>query len=150
MLEHRFQLARTIAGTHRLHCFVPLSAQLVEVRDFSSSLKKRVERISLTSDTTSTAIRITSVNGYVTAKYDGHWWLACVMQTMPDSNEVEVSFLYPHGPSKSFSYPDQSDVLVISAEDILTKVNPTTATGRVYAISPVEITTATRTLEERM
>ena len=72
------------------------------------------------------------------------------MQTMPDSNEVELSFLYPHGPSKSFGYPDQSDVLVISAEDILTKINPTTATGRVYAISPVEITAATRTLAERM
>ena len=100
MLEHRFQLARTIAGTHRLHCFVPLSAQLVEVQNFSSSLEKPVERISLTSDTTGTAIKITSINSYVTAKYDGHWWLACVMQTMPDSNEVEVSFLYPHGPRK--------------------------------------------------
>ena len=45
MLEHRFQLARTIPGTHRLHSFVPLSAQQVEVRDFSSSLEKRIERI---------------------------------------------------------------------------------------------------------
>ena len=72
------------------------------------------------------------------------------MQTIPDSNEAEVSFLYLHGPSKSFSYPDQSDVLAISAEDILMKVNPTTTTGRVYTISPVKITTATRILEERM
>jgi len=72
------------------------------------------------------------------------------MQTMPDSNEVETSFLYPHGPSKSFSYPDKSDVFVISSEDILTMVNPTTVTGRIYAISPVEITAATKTLAERM
>ena len=72
------------------------------------------------------------------------------MQTMPDSKEVDVSFLYPHGPSKSFSYSDQSDVLVISAEDILMKVNSTTATGQVYTISPAQITAATRTLEEWM
>ena len=72
------------------------------------------------------------------------------MQTIPDSNEVEVSFLYPHGPSKSFSYPDQSDLLIISSEDILRKVIPTTATGRVYATSSVKITAATKTLKERM
>ena len=72
------------------------------------------------------------------------------MQTIPDSNEVEVSFLHLHGPSKSFIYPDQSDVLVISSEDILNKVIPTTATGRVYATSSVTITAATKTFEERM
>jgi hypothetical protein len=98
-----------------------------------------------------TDVVLKSITGYVTIKYDGHWWLACVMQTLPDSNEVEVSFLHPHGLSKSFSYPDRSDVLVISAEDILTKVDPTTATGRVYAISPFEITVAaTTTLAERI
>ena len=72
------------------------------------------------------------------------------MQTTPDSNEVEVSFLYPHGPSKSFSYTDQSDVLIISLEDILRKVNPTTATGRVYATLSVKVTAATKTLKESM
>ena len=95
-------------------------------------------------------MKITSINGYVTAKYDGHWWLACVMKTLTDSNEVEVGFLYPPGPSKSFSYPDHSDILVVSAEDILTKVNPVTSTGRVYTVSPVEMTAATKTLTRRM
>ena len=120
MLEKRFELARTIAGTHKLHCLVPISTQQVEVRNISASVDKQVERISITSDTI--AMKITSINGYVTAKYDGHWWLACVMKTLTDSNEVKMSFLYPHGPSKSFSYPDHSDILVVSAEDILTKV----------------------------
>jgi len=72
------------------------------------------------------------------------------MHTTPDSKEVDVSFLYLHGPSKSFSYPDQSDVHVISAEDIIMKVNPTTATGRVYTISLLKITAATIILQERM
>ena len=75
----------------------------------------------------------------------GGWHALC---TLPDSNEV--GFLHRHGLSKSFSYPDRSEVLVISAEDILTKVDPTTATGRVYAISPFEITAATTTLAERI
>ena len=49
---------------------------------------------------------------------------------MPDSGEVEVTFQHPHGPAKSFKYPPGDDVLVMSYQDILTVVNPSTATGR--------------------
>jgi len=38
LLSSRFDSSRTIAGTHRLHCSRPLSAQLVEVRELSNSL----------------------------------------------------------------------------------------------------------------
>ena len=63
------------------------------------------------------------------------------------SNEVEVSFLYPHGPNKSFSYPDQSDILVISAEGILTKVHPVMASIHFHRLKRQ---LQTRTLEERV
>ena len=43
-LKTRFESARTIAGTHRLHCFLPVSANVIEVRDFSLSPLKRLER----------------------------------------------------------------------------------------------------------
>ena len=54
--------------------------------------------------------------------YDGYWWLAYVLITLRDSAEVELNFLHPHGPSRSFSYPSRPDKLVISLQDILTVV----------------------------
>jgi len=53
-----------------------------------------------------------------TAVYDCDWWLAYVTETMPESSEVEVSFLEPRGPSRSFKYPTLPDILVISSEDV--------------------------------
>jgi len=44
-------------------------------------------------------VNITANTGYITAVYDRVWWLAYVTKTMPDSCEVEVSFLVPKGPS---------------------------------------------------
>jgi len=38
-----FSSARTIAGTHKLHSFRPISSELVEVREFSTSPERRVE-----------------------------------------------------------------------------------------------------------
>ena len=63
---------------------------------------------------------------------------------MGETEEVEVNFLHPHGPSRSFSYPSPTDLLCISCQDILTTVNPTTVTGRTYTLSPREMEDATR------
>jgi hypothetical protein len=68
---------------------------------------------------------------------------------MPDSGEVEVTFLHPHGPAKSFKYPPGEDVLVMSYQDILTVVNPSTATGRGYTLSKEEMAEASATLAKR-
>ena len=87
-------------------------------------------------------VNVTANTGYITAVYDHAWWLAYVTKTMPDSGEVEVSFLVPRGPSRSFHYPTRADILVISSEDVLTVVNPITATGRSYVLSQAEIAAA--------
>ena len=55
-----------------------------------------------------------------------------MLLTFPESEEIEVSFLHPHVPSRSFRYPSPKDVLVMSSKDVLTTISPTTATGRTY------------------
>jgi hypothetical protein len=121
---------------------------MVEVKEFSASKNARVERISL-GYCVGTEIKHADIKGYVTAKYDGHWWLGCVTQLMPDSNEVEVSFLHPHGPAQTFQFPHPADNLIMSCEDVLTTVDPITATGRTYSLTDEEITAATMTLDRR-
>lgn len=108
-----------------------------------------MESVVLSSRATSYRLSVANIvhfKGYITAKYDGHWWLGCVLKTIPESEEVEISFLHPHGPSRSFKYPTQADILLMRCEDILTAVNPTTVTGRSYTLSEAEILAATERL----
>lgn len=79
---------------------------------------------------------------------DNEWWLGCVLGV--EDNEVKISFLEPHGPAPSFKYPRSPDVLVLNKADVLTKVDPTTQTGRVYNLSVVECSKATRKLQSRL
>ncbi len=89
------------------------------------------------------------VQGYIAAEYDQKWWVAHVMEVYPESHEVKVTFLHPHGPNPSFFYPRHAEILVIDVSDILTRLFPKTSTGRTYALSKDEIQRATLTLQTR-
>ena len=41
----------------------------------------------------------------------------------------------PNGPSASFIYPRQQDLLLVAASDLLTTLNPKTLTGRTFTLS---------------
>ena len=43
--EERLARSRTVAGTQKLHCFIPVSANTVEVKLFSSSTVSRREKV---------------------------------------------------------------------------------------------------------
>ena len=49
-----------------------------------------------------------------------------------ESRLVEVNFLHPQLPAKSYIYPRRQDILDVDPTDILTLVSPTTATGRSF------------------
>lgn len=147
ILEDRFSECKTIAGTQKLHCFKPVSETKIEVREYSSSSFSRVESLLLQKETTHDRI----INGYVTVVYDSKWWLAVIL--VPDSEsdlveEIEVGFLHPHGPNPSFVYPQSPDKLTMSQNDILTKVEPITKTGRTYTLNDLEQRKATNALRQ--
>ena len=131
ILTERFQSASTISGTQKLHSFCPVSQNIMEVRAFSFSPHFREEQVCL--HASSKTIPLAAIKGYVTVTYDNHWWLACVMETLPASQDVVVSFLHPHGPSPSFEFPNLPGTLVMHHQDVhvLTVVDPVTETGLV-------------------
>ena len=133
-LKERISKTRTIPGTQKLHSFVPLSHQLVSVRTFSSASLDRHEFVTIDASTT---LAISALSGYVT---DSFWWIACIKDSSPEKHEITVSFLHPHAPSPSYSFPDPVDLFTIDSQDVLTTVNPVTATGRSYTISRKETT----------
>ena len=90
---------------------------------------------------------VSSIKGFVTVAYDGCCWLGCVMKVDTEARVVEVNFLHPCLPAKSYVYPRHQDVLEIDPSDILTLVSPSTATGRTYALTAKEVAATTRALE---
>ena len=87
------------------------------------------------------------IKGYVTAIYDGAWWVACVTGSDPEMQEVTLSFLHPRGPSRSFLYPHRADILTVHISDIMTFVESTTYTGRAYTFTDNEMDSTTQALE---
>ena len=134
LLCERFSIAKTIAGTQRLHGFKPLSKSILRAWEFSASSSAR--EVSVFKDTVREAkVEFRAIAGYIAVEYDGKWWIAYVNEIFPQSNEVSVNFLYPHGPSRSYFYSRRPDSLVVDVDDILVQLSPTTVTGRTYHLS---------------
>ena len=144
LLEERFKNACTIPGTQKLHSFVPTSLSELKVKFVSNSTDDKTVRIRKQTNFT-----FEEIKGFVTAIYDQKWYLACVLETYPDSTEVKLTFLEPNGPSPSFKYPPRPDILIIPEKDILSIVDPQTATGRTYSLSEKETKKASKLLNEK-
>ena len=129
LLDARLKLSRTVPGTKKLHSFVPVSVNRVEVKSFTASVNLRTEKVALV-EGSAQSLPISVVGGYITVAYDELCWLGCVINTTQSERSITVRFLHPSIPSRSFVYPAHEDVMDIDPSDILTRVNPTTDTGR--------------------
>jgi len=67
------------------HSFIPFSSNIIEVRDFSESLDKRYELVTMA---TSSTVCFTAI--------DGFWSLASVIKSMLETHTVEVNLLHPY------------------------------------------------------
>ena len=113
---------------------------------FSASSSAR--EVSVVKDTVREAeVELRAIAGHIAVEYDGKWWIAYVNEIFPQSNEVSVNFLHPHGPSLSYFYPRRPDSLVIDVDDILVQSSPTTVTGRTYHLSEGDTERATIALQ---
>ena len=143
VLEDRLKRSRTVPGTHQLHSVVPVSTTVVEVKSFSNSASPRKERVAL--GQTFNPLPFGAISGYVTVAYDGSCWLGCVFNVNEHEHTITTTFLHPSISATSFVYPDQQDILDIDPSDILTRVQPSTASGRTYTLTKKEIQEALQT-----
>ena len=84
------------------------------------------------------------ISGCVICEYDTQWWLALVLRTLNNKEEVEVRFL--PNTSTSFIFQKQNDDLIFAQGHILMTVNPTIPTGRTCQLSTTEVAEATAKL----
>lgn len=134
-LKSRFDQAVTIKGTQQYHAFIPKTTSKLLVKNFSDNLQGWEKVVSKPPD----KLKLEDISGYVTAVYKANWWLGYILQKNEELDEVKITFLHPSGPSTSFSYPRDTDVLWVSVVDVLTKVNPVTPTGRSYVLPESDV-----------
>lgn len=143
-LHDRFQQSRTIPGTQKLHCFIPLTQNKLHTKAFSYSNILKEERVTISG---MDELPWEDINGFITVVHDDQWWVGCVLHTDEDSKVVRVNLLHPQGPSQSYKYPSKQNIISVSNTDALTKLDPRTVTGRTYTISKQEAKAATDRLK---
>lgn len=141
LLQKRFQSSRTIPGTRKLHSFIPLSRNRVSTRIYSSSPTAKEEMITVQED----ELAPEEIHGFVTCLHKQQWWAGYVVKI--EDSEALIRLLHPHGPTPSFRYPVEEDIVRLSLGKVLTKINPRTTTGRVYTITKQESKSATQKLK---
>ena len=129
-LKQRFENTRTIPGTHKIHCIIPIKKGIVKTKAYSTSSESREESVT----TMMREMLFTDIHGFVACIYNNHWWVAYVEHTYQDTDEVKTRFLHPHGPSPSFVFPTKPDIHIIKRHTILTRLDPLSQPGRTYSL----------------
>ena len=115
---------------------------------YSLVMMKITERVT-SANVTEEALPLSTLKGYVTVAYEDSCRLGYVMKVDVNARLVEVNFLHPKLFAQSYVYPSQQDILEVDPTDILTLVNPSTATGRTYSLTANEIAKEIKALEAR-
>ena len=135
-LEARFARGDTVPGTRTSHHFVPLSASQIGHKLSSEDVSYiDIHDFHLTSN-----FQISDIAPmhYITCIYNSLWWVGIVTEVNAEEGDVTVKFMHPHGPRKTFNWPEIDDTCFVPIKKILCIISPITSTGRTYKITDQE------------
>ena len=136
-LEERFSRGNTVPGTRSSHHFIPISSSKI-----AHKLSSEDESHAGTHDfNLPTTFQLNDIRPMtcVTCLYDSFWWLGLVTQVDVEQGNVKVQFMFPHGPHKTFNWPETEDSCYVPIKNILCQISSsTTTTGRTYKITDEE------------
>ena len=132
-LKERFEAATRIPGTRSFHEFTPKDQCYIEAKRTSEDSEPSYVHNFNVKTKTNFEVQVLD---YVTCLYDKKWWVGIVTNANKEEGDVEVKFMHPHGPSRSFKWPHTDDICWVPNEHMLFKIEiPTTSSGRSYNIS---------------
>lgn len=156
-LTERFASSKRVPGTRENHWFLPVSSTSLEVSRISGTAGFSVpydhlqdddslhDDVQLTGQSTEDFDQLLKIGDftpgeYVACLYDGEWWIGSVRTTSEEEQDVEVQFMHPHGPAKTFFWPRREDVCCVPLCHVMCKITvPTTATGRRYNLDTQDL-----------
>ncbi|GBN06210.1 hypothetical protein AVEN_55012-1 [Araneus ventricosus] len=77
-----------------------------------------------------------SLHNYVACVYEENWWIELVSELNKEA-DYTIAFMYPHGPSETFYWPERQDECPVPTQHILCVIETpelTSHTGRLYKI----------------
>ena len=125
----RFSRGNTVPDRRSSHHFIPLSSSKI-AHKLSSENESLARTYDLNLLTTFQLFDIRPMT-YVTCHYNSFWWV--------EQDGIKVQFMFPHGPHKTFNWPETEDSCYVPIKNILCQISSsTTTTGRTYKITDEE------------
>jgi len=138
-LQKRFAEGKTIPGTRSSHHFIPVSATEIGHKLTSEDTSfVDIINFNISSPLSTKDIQMSS---YITCIYNAFWWVGLVTDVDSEEGDVQVTFMHPHGPRKTFNWPQHDDIVYVSVKNVICQIEPpTTSTGRTYTITDNDFT----------
>ena len=107
---------------------------------------KRCSGYDLSGYNPSTELGLITAFNHVSCLYEGKWWIGVVTEVNHEEDDVSVKFMHPHGPARSFHWPNTDDICWVPKAHIVCKIDiPETISGRQYNISKDDYANVTKT-----
>ncbi len=136
-LKLRFKHTFPAPGTRMFHQYVPLTESIVGAKKCSENQEFYSKHNLLSKVDAPEGLHLCD---FVACIYDKKWWVGFVLDVNDDDGDVLIKFMHPHGPSRSFSWPNNDDICLVPVTHVLCNVDPpTTATGRQYILTRKDV-----------
>ena len=132
-MEKRFKDGKTVPVTRSSHHFIPQSASqighklcieddlFVDIHDFKIPTRVDIGNIAPLS--------------YISYVYNSLGWVSLVNKVDDEQVDVDVQFMNPYGPHKTFNWPQGGYSCYVPIKNIVCAIQaPTATTGRTYRI----------------
>ena len=116
-MEKRFKDDMTLPRTRGSHQYICQSASqighklcsnddlFVDIHDFKIPIRADIGNIAQLS--------------YISCVYNLLWWVGLVNKTDEEQGDVDVQFMHPHGPRKTFNWPQGGDSCYVPIKNIV-------------------------------
>ena len=119
-----FSRENTVPGTQSSHLFIPLSSSET-AHQLSSEDESHVGTHNFNLPPTFQLCDIRPMT-CVPCLYDSFWWLGLVTQVDAEQGGVRVQFMFPHGPHKTFNWPETEGSCYVPIKNILFPISSPT------------------------
>ena len=149
MLDTRFSTATTLPGTRSFHQYTPLSESVMAAKRVSEDELYALEFNLVLGKTNLVKLADPNMSDFIVCSYDEKLWVGLVDVVDKEHDDVQVKFMHPSYPARSFSWPRKDDVCFVPIVNVACIIGaPVTVTGRQYKLSDEDIATIEQALAE--
>ena len=144
MLEYRYQKGNTVHGTRSFHYFSTDKIGTVSYKRTSSDEKYAGTHCFFLATPTYKMDQL-PIQSYVACHYDEHWWVGAIVEKNVSDGDIQVNFLHPYGPAKSFYWPAKQDSCWVPLGNVICKLGPpnlSSSTARRYRFADDDMKSA--------